>query len=116
MKTSLWLTPTMAISAAALAGCAGGGGTSALTPAVTVPAAQSSMTGDSVSPLATSYISKAKAEQIALAAVHGGVVTLAVLETNDRPVHWSIDITNRTGDYEVWVDARTGKVLAIIKG
>jgi len=63
------------------------------------------------------YISKAQAKQIALAAVGGGTVLHARLEKNDNPVDWSVDIKGSNGtDYEVKVDACTGKVLQIIVG
>lgn len=63
------------------------------------------------------YISKARAEQIALNAVGGGKVLLITLETSDNPVDWSVDVraTNRK-EYEVKVNAVTGKVVAIIVG
>jgi uncharacterized membrane protein YkoI len=67
--------------------------------------------------LAATPISKAHAEQIALSAVGGGTVTLAQLEIHDRPPRWSIDITQTSGaQFEVWVQAYTGKVLLIKKG
>jgi uncharacterized membrane protein YkoI len=63
------------------------------------------------------FLTKAKAERIALAAVSGGKVMSAVLEKNDNPVDWSVDIQHSDGqDYEVKVDACTGKVLQIIVG
>lgn len=63
------------------------------------------------------FLSKAKAEAIALRAVNGGTVTAAFLDKTDRPVNWSVDITHRDGqDYEVKVNACTGKVLQIIIG
>jgi uncharacterized membrane protein YkoI len=66
---------------------------------------------------AAKYISKAKAEQIALNAVHGGKVLLVVLETNDNPPDWSVDVLATNGtEYEVKVNAYTGKVIAIIVG
>ena len=66
---------------------------------------------------APKYISKAKAEQIALNAVHGGKVLLIVLETNDNPPDWSVDVLAASGaEYEVKVNAYTGKVIAIIVG
>jgi uncharacterized membrane protein YkoI len=63
------------------------------------------------------YISKAQAEKIALAAVGGGKVLLIRLETNDNPVDWSVDVraTNKK-QYEVKINAITGKVIAIIPG
>jgi uncharacterized membrane protein YkoI len=63
------------------------------------------------------YISKAQAEQIALNAVGGGKVLLIKLEKNDTPVDWSVDVraTNKK-EYEVKVNAVTGKVIAIIPG
>lgn len=63
---------------------------------------------------AGTIISKATAEKDALAAVGGGTVTLAVLETNMGKLTWSVDITGKTHDYEVWVDAHTGSILKII--
>ena len=63
---------------------------------------------------AAGTITKAQAEKDALAAVHGGTVTLAVLETNTGKLTWSVDITGKTHDYEVWVDAHTGKILKVI--
>jgi uncharacterized membrane protein YkoI len=63
------------------------------------------------------YISKAKAEQIALNAVGGGKVLLAVLDTKDNPPNWSVDVKATNGtEYEVKVNAYTGKVIAIIVG
>jgi uncharacterized membrane protein YkoI len=63
------------------------------------------------------YISKAQAELIALNAVGGGKVLLIKLETGDNPVDWSVDVkaTNKK-EYEVKVNAITGKVIAIIPG
>jgi uncharacterized membrane protein YkoI len=66
---------------------------------------------------AKGYISKAQAEKIALAAVGGGKVLLIKLETNDNPVDWSVDVKATNGQqYEVKVNAYTGKVIAIIVG
>ena len=63
------------------------------------------------------FISKAQAEQIALNAVGGGTVLLAVLESNDNPPDWSVDVKAKNGkEYEVKVNAYTGKVIAIIPG
>jgi len=63
------------------------------------------------------YISKAQAEQIALKAVGGGKVLLIVLEKNDNPPDWSVDVLATNGtEYEVKVNAYTGKVIAIIPG
>ena len=63
------------------------------------------------------YISKAQAEKIALAAVGGGKVLLIKLETGDNPVDWSVDVRATNGnEYEVKVNALTGKVIAIIPG
>jgi uncharacterized membrane protein YkoI len=63
------------------------------------------------------FISKAQAIQIALNAVGGGKVLLIRLEKNDNPPDWSVDVkaTNST-EYEVKVNAYTGKVIAIIVG
>lgn len=54
---------------------------------------------------------------IAPAGVRGGKVISAVLEKNDNPVDWSVDIQHSDGqDYEVKVDACGGKVLQIVVG
>lgn len=63
------------------------------------------------------YITKAQAEKIALAAVGGGKVLLIRLEKGDNPVDWSVDVKATNGkQYEVKVNAVTGKVIAIIPG
>ena len=63
------------------------------------------------------FISKAKAEQIAMKAVGGGAVLLVVLEKSDNPPDWSVDVRATNGnEYEVKVNAYTGKVIAIIPG
>lgn len=72
---------------------------------------------ESMSMAPCTFITKAKAETIAQAAVGGGKVISAVLEKNDSPVDWSVDIQHSDGrDYEVKVDACSGKVLQIIIG
>lgn len=63
------------------------------------------------------FITKAKAEKIALSAIHGGTVILAALEKTDTPPDWSVDVVASHGaEYEVKVNACTGKVIAIIAG
>lgn len=63
------------------------------------------------------FLTKAKAEEIALAAVGGGKVVLAVLDKTDTPINWSVDVVAQNGsEYEVKVNACTGKVIAIIIG
>jgi len=64
--------------------------------------------------MAASLITKAQAEKDALAAVGGGTVIQAVLDTNLGKKTWSVDITGTTNEYEVWVDAHTGAILKII--
>jgi uncharacterized membrane protein YkoI len=61
-------------------------------------------------------LTRAASEKLALAAVGGGKVILAALEMTDKPPHWSIDITAGVNEFEVWVDAYTGKILNIIRG
>jgi uncharacterized membrane protein YkoI len=63
--------------------------------------------------LQAATISKQRAESIALQAVGGGTVLLAVLEREDHFIHWSVDIVGSADEYEVWVSTR-GKVLKII--
>ena len=63
--------------------------------------------------LQAATITKQRAEAIALQAVGGGTVLQAVLEREDHLIHWSIDISGSTDEYEVWVSTR-GKVLKII--
>lgn len=63
------------------------------------------------------FLTKAQAEKIALAAVGGGQVALAVLDKTDTPINWSVDVVAKTGsEYEVKVNACTGRVIAIIIG
>jgi len=64
--------------------------------------------------LASSLITKARAEKDALAAVGGGTVIQAVLDTNMGKKTWSVDIAGAAHEYEVWVDAHTGAILKII--
>jgi putative copper export protein len=64
--------------------------------------------------MAASLITKVQAEKDALAAVGGGTVTQAVLDSNLGKKTWSVDITGATNEYEVWVDAHTGAILKII--
>jgi len=68
----------------------------------------------SVAASASGLISKQKAEQDALAAVGGGTVIQAVLDTNLGKRTWSVDIVGSTHEYEVWVGAYTGAILKII--
>jgi uncharacterized membrane protein YkoI len=63
--------------------------------------------------LQAATITKQRAEAIALQTVGGGTVLQAVLEREDNLIHWSIDISGSTDEYEVWVSTR-GKVLKII--
>jgi uncharacterized membrane protein YkoI len=63
------------------------------------------------------FISKAQAKAIALAAVNANKVLRIHLEKKDNPVVWSVDVRTAAGkEYEVKVDACTGKVVAIIPG
>src|SRR5215471_3107212 len=64
--------------------------------------------------LASTLISKTQAENDALAAVGGGTVIQAVLDTNMGRKTWSVDILGTAHEYEVWVDAHTGAILKII--
>jgi uncharacterized membrane protein YkoI len=62
-------------------------------------------------------ISKATAEKLALAAVGGGtILPPTLLEMADRPPHWSVNVTRGAFEYEVWVDAYSGKILRTIRG
>lgn len=63
---------------------------------------------------AAGLISKSQAEKDALAAVGGGTVIQAALDTNLGKKTWSVDITGSTNEYEVWVDAHSGAILKII--
>ncbi len=63
------------------------------------------------------FLTKAAAEKVALNAIGGGAVIAARLETKDTPVIWSVDVRNHSGsEYEVQVNACTGKIVAIIVG
>ena len=60
-------------------------------------------------------ITKRQAVKIAKAAVGGGTVLQAQLEDQVRRPYWSIDVLFPPYEYEVHVDAYTGKVLKIIR-
>ncbi len=64
---------------------------------------------------AAGLITKLQAEKKALAAVGGGTVIQAVLDTNAGKKTWSVDIAGATYEFEVWVDAHTGSILRILK-
>ena len=68
---------------------------------------------DAVAAVQAATISKQRAVAIALQAVNGGTVVLVVLERDNDFVHWSIDITGTTEEYEVWVSTH-GKALRIV--
>ena len=60
------------------------------------------------------YISRAKAVAIAKARVGGGKVDTVDFERSRRHgAYYEIDIENRKGDYEVRVNAQTGKVISV---
>ena len=60
------------------------------------------------------YISRAKAVDIAKARVGGGKVDNVDFERSRRHgAYYEIDIENRKGDYEVRVNAQTGKVISV---
>ena len=60
------------------------------------------------------YISRAKAVAIAKARVGGGKVDNVDFERSRRHgAYYEIDIENRKGDYEVRVNAQTGKVISM---
>jgi hypothetical protein len=59
-------------------------------------------------------ITKAEAEQIALAKVSHGIVKSAEIEKEKGHLVWSFDIA-RPGTHditEIWVDAKTGKIIS----
>jgi len=85
-----------------------------LATAVIAPAAHASATPvEATAAVQAATITKQRAEAIALQAVGGGTVVLALLEREDGVIHWSVDITGSAEEYEVWVSTR-GKVLRII--
>ena len=60
------------------------------------------------------YISRAKAVAIAKARVGGGKVDNVDFERSRRHgAYYEVDIENRKGDYEVRVNAQTGKVISV---
>ena len=60
------------------------------------------------------YISRAKAVSIAKARVGGGKVDNVDFErSSHHGAYYEIDIENRKGDYEVRVNAQTGKVISV---
>lgn len=70
-----------------------------------------------LAPIQCTFISKKQAEAIALAAVNANKVLSVRLEKKDNPPVWSVDVQTQAGaEYEVQVNACTGKVVAIIPG
>jgi uncharacterized membrane protein YkoI len=70
-----------------------------------------------LAPIQCTFLSKKQAEAIALAAVNANKVLSARLEKKDNPIVWSVDVRTQAGaEYEVKVDACSGKVVAIITG
>jgi len=68
-------------------------------------------------PAGSKFISQAQAVKIALSTVGGGQALLAVLDKTDNPPNWSVDVVATSGaEFEVKVNAYTGKVIAIIPG
>jgi uncharacterized membrane protein YkoI len=66
---------------------------------------------------AATLISKQQAEQDALNAVDGGTITLVLKEKELGKIIWSVDVKATNGtEYEVKVNAYTGKVITIIVG
>ena len=60
------------------------------------------------------YISRAKAVAIAKARVGGGKVDNVDFERSRRHgAYYEVDIENRKGEYEVRVNAQTGKVISV---
>lgn len=62
----------------------------------------------------STLISKQQAQQDALNAVGGGMVTLALKEKQLGKIVWSVDVTGATREFEVWVDAHEGAILQIL--
>lgn len=61
-----------------------------------------------------SYISRAKAVSIAKTRVGGGKVDNVDFErSSHHGAYYEIDIENRKGEYEVRVNAKTGKVISV---
>ena len=86
-------------------------GAMALATVLAGPVAQArTLPPDAAAAVQAVSLNKSQAEAIALHAVGGGTVILALLERRDGPVHWSIDIVGSTHEYEVWVST-SGKVL-----
>ena len=59
-------------------------------------------------------ISKAQAEQAALNAAGGGAVLQAIREKEMGQKIWSVDVSQPSAEYEVWVDAHTAAILKVI--
>jgi uncharacterized membrane protein YkoI len=67
--------------------------------------------------LSCKFVSEAVAQKDALAAVGGGSLIQATLEKNDSPAVWSLDVLASNGnEYEVKVNACTGRIVTIIGG
>ena len=57
---------------------------------------------------------KQRAAAVALKAVdHGARVIFVILDREDRPVHWSVDLVNSTREFEVWVNTACKEIRII---
>ena len=63
--------------------------------------------------MAAGLITKSQAEQDALNAVAGGTVDQVNREKEMGKLIWSVNISRPTNEYEVWVDAHTGRILRV---
>jgi hypothetical protein len=63
---------------------------------------------------ATLGCTKQRAAAVALKAVdHGARVLFVILDRQDRPVHWSVDLVNSTREFEVWVNTACKEIKII---
>jgi hypothetical protein len=57
---------------------------------------------------------KQRAKTVALKAVdHGARVIFAILDREDRPIHWTVDLVNSTREFEVWVNTACKEIRII---
>jgi hypothetical protein len=83
-----------------------GGGTASAAPTAGTASSARPAAAPSVRP-----ISRAEAEQIALAAVPGGRVRSAELESEHGVTVWSVRVVKGGMTHDLQIDARTGKVV-----
>lgn len=79
------------------------------------PASAAASANAAMSASAQHTITKAKAERIALQATRGGSVISAQYDYNDGHPYWQVNVAKSNAQFEVTIDANSGKVLQIVR-